>query len=89
MIHTLDGASYKLPTVDDVIKYRYTDSRRIGKIDFNAEKSKERHGYYPLFLPSLYDREKHDLSCILILRDFDEAEIPFLNQRINEFVKKN
>lgn len=89
VIHTIDGASYILPTIDDVIKYRNPDSRRIVKIGIHAEKSKENHGLYPSFSISLFDRTQHDLSCILCLKDLDEAEITFLDQRINEFVKKN
>lgn len=89
VIHTIDGASYKLPTIDEVIKYRNPDARKIVKINIIAEKSKENHGFYPSFSISLFDRTQHDLSCILSLKDLDEAEITFWNQRINEFVKKN
>lgn len=32
-IHTVDGASYKLPSIDDVITYSNPDSRRIIKIN--------------------------------------------------------
>lgn len=89
VIHTIDGATYNLPTIDEVIKYRNPDARHIVKIDIRAEKSKENHGFYPSFSISLFDRSQNDLSCILSLKDLDEAEITFLNQRIEEFVKKN
>lgn len=89
VIHTIDGASYRLPTIDEVLKYRNPDARQIVKIDIRAEKNKENHGFYPSFSISLFDRTQHDLSCMLSLKDIDEAEITFLDQRVNEFVKKN
>ena len=35
-IHTVDGASYKLPSIDDVITYSNPDSRRIIKINMTS-----------------------------------------------------
>lgn len=89
VIHTVDGASYHLPTIDEVIKYRNPEVRQIVKIDIHAEKNKEQRGLYPSLSISLFDRTKQDLSCILSLKDLDEAEITFLDQRVKEFVKKN
>lgn len=88
-IHTKDGACYKLPTIDDMMDYPNPDARKIVKIDIRGEKSKDSHGLYPSFSLSLFDMNQYDLSCILSLKNLDEAEITLLDQRVNEFVKKS
>lgn len=86
-IHTVDGASYKLPTIDDVIAYSNPDSRRIIKINIWGEKKKDSPSFYWAFSLSLFDMSKYDSSCILTMKDLEDTEITFLAQRIDEFVK--
>lgn len=86
-IKTIDGAKYKLPTIDDVIAYNNPDSRKIVCISIWGYKSKDNHDYYPEFSISLFDMSKYDASCILTLKNLEEAEITYFSQRIDEFVK--
>lgn len=86
-IHTVDGASYKLPSIDDVITYSNPDSRRIIKINIWGGKCKTEPSLYWSFSLSLFDMSKYDASCILTMKDLEETEITFLSQRIDEFVK--
>lgn len=86
-IKTIDGAKFKLPSMGDLIAYNNPDSRRIVSISIWGNKSKDRHGYYPEFSISLFDMSVYDASCILTLKNLEEAEITYFTQRIEEFVK--
>lgn len=86
-IKTIDGAKYILPNIDDVIAYNNPDSRKIVCISIGGYKSKDGRGYYPEFSISLFDMSKYDASCILTLKNLEEAEITYFSQRVDEFVK--
>lgn len=86
-IKTIDGAKYKLPTIDDLITYNNPDSRKIVSISISGYKNKDGNGYYPEFSISLFDMSEYDASCILTLKKLEEAEITHITQRVDEFVK--
>ena len=87
VIKTIDGARFKLPTIDDLISYNNPDSRKIVCISIIGYKSKDVNGYFPEFSISLFDMSEYDASCILTLKKLEEAEITHITQRVDEFVK--
>lgn len=86
-IETVDGASYKLGTLEEVLSYSNPQPRRIIKISIIGNKESDAIKIYPDITVSLFDMSKYDKACILSLNNLEEQEITFLTQRIDEFVK--
>ena len=86
-IRTVDGASYKIDTLEEVLSYSNPQSRRIVKLNIFANKQKNTHLFTPNLTLSLFDMTLYDKSCILSLNDLEDREISFLTQRIDEFIK--
>ena len=88
-IKTVDGASYKINTIEDVVAYNNPTPRKIEKIVISANKQPETRKLFPDFSISLFDSSQYSSSCILSLNNMDEQEIAFWSQRIEEFVNSS
>ena len=86
-IETIDGASYKLNSLEEVLSYSNPQPRKIIKISIIGNKEKDAIKIYPDITVSLFDMSKYDKSCILSVNNIEEQEITFITQRIDEFVK--
>ena len=86
-IKTVDGASYKLNSLEDVFNYTNPSARRIIKISIIGNKVCETPQFQPDFMVSLFDSSKYDASCVLSLNDLEEQEIVYYSQRIDELIK--
>ena len=86
-ISTVDGASYKIDTLEEVLIYSNPQSRRIIKLTITANKQKNTHSYYPNLTLSLFDMTHFDKSCILSMYEMEDREISYLTQRIDELIK--
>lgn len=85
-IRTVDGASYKIETLEEVLLYSNPHSRRIIKLTITANKQKNTHSFSPNLTLSLFDMTQFDKSCILSMYELEDREISFLTQRIDEFI---
>lgn len=85
-IRTVDGASYKIDTLEEVLSYSNPQSRKIVKLSITANKQKNTHLFTPNLTLSFFDLTLYDKSCILSLNDLEDQEISFLTQRIDEFI---
>ena len=86
-IETIDGASYNLSTIEDVLSYSNPQPRRIIKVGIFGNKEKDTIKIYPDISIFLFDMGKYDKSCILSLNNLEDQEITFLSNRVDEFVK--
>ena len=86
-IYTVDGANYKMSTIEEVLSYSNPESRRIIKIVISGNKEHRESAFFKDFSISLFDMSKYDKSCILSLNNMEEKDIVFYSQRIDEFVK--
>lgn len=85
-IKTVDGATYKMTTIEDVFSYNNPSPRKIEKIVISANKQSETRKLFPDFSLSLFDSSQYSASCILSLNNMKEQEIAYWSQRIEEFV---
>ena len=88
-IKTVEGASYKMNTIENVVSYNNPTPRKIEKIVISANKQPETLKLFPDFSISLFDSSQYSSSCILTLNNMDEKDIAFWSQRIEEFVKSS
>lgn len=88
-IKTVDGASYRMNAIEDVISYNNPSSRRIEKIVISANKQSETRKLFPDFSIALFDSSQYSASCILSLNNMNEQEIAYWSQRIEEFVSSS
>ncbi len=86
-IETIDGATYKLSTLDEILSYCNPQSRKIIKLSITGSRESRANKIYPDISISLFDMSLYDKSCILSMYDREEQEITYLSQRIDEFVK--
>lgn len=86
-IKTLDGAVYKLDSIDAILSYNNPDARRLIKVSIIGNKECGTHIFLPDITVSLFDMSKYDKSCVISLNNLDEQEITFISQRIDEFVE--
>ena len=64
-IRTVDGANYKIDTLEEVLSYSNPQSRRIVKLSISANKQKNTHLFTQNLTLSLFDMTLYDKSCIL------------------------
>ena len=87
-IKTKDGARYRINSIDEVLEYNNSDSRKIEMLSIIGNKEIGAHPLLPDICISLFDSSVFDKSCLLELNRMEEKEIVFYTKRIDEFVKK-
>ncbi len=86
-IKTTDGAEYALDNIDNVLSYSNPSSRKIEKLKIKGNKEDSKSFIYSDYEVLLFDNSLYDKSAIISIRDAEEKDIVFFEQRIDELIK--